>query len=309
MSQCRMIVVVPAGPRDDAADTIRSVLSYTDPELVLVIDDTHGRGIGLEDPRVVVFTPPGSPPGPFGGLWVKLAAAFRYAVEFTDFDVLLRLDTDALILGPGIAEAAVDRFARDPAVGALGAYRVGPDGRNRDWTPARKMVRAELGLRGMRHPAVRRRVRELVAAAPEYVPGEHALGAALFVRGDTVREWYRRGMLDYPELGGSLLGEDHLFGLLTLAAGYRIADFSGPQDPLAVRWEGLPAAPAELLAAGKLVTHSVRSWGDMHEAEIREFFAARRPAPPSKQSHSAGTATGAASPGPGNSPRDITKRT
>ena len=281
MSQCRMTVVVPAGPRDDAADTLRSVLCYTDPELLVVIDDTQGRGIGLEDPRVVVLTPPDSPSGPFGGLWVKQAAAFRYAVEHIGFDLLLRLDTDALILGPGIAEAAADRFARDPVVGALGAYRVGPDGGSRDWTPARKMVRAELGLRGMRHPAVRRRVRALVAAAPEYVPGEHALGAALLFRGDMVREWYRRGMLDYPELGDSLLGDDHLFGLLTVAAGYRTGDFSGPQDPLAVRWQGLPAAPTELLAAGKLITHSVRSWENMQEAEIREFFAARRPAPPS----------------------------
>ncbi len=276
MTECRMVVVVPAGPRDDAADTVRSVLCYTDSELVVVIDDTQGRGIGVEDPRVAVLSLPDSFPGGFGGLWVKLAAAFRYAVEHADFDVLLRLDTDALILGPGIAEAAAGRFARDPTVGALGAYRVGPDGRARDWAPARKMLRAELGLRGLRHPAVRRRARALIAAAPEYVPGEHALGGAVLFRGDTVREMYRRGMLDYPELGHSLLGEDHLFGLLTVATGYRIDDFSGPEDPLAVRWKGLPAAPAELLAAGKLITHSVRSFQDMPEAEIREFFAANR---------------------------------
>jgi hypothetical protein len=274
-----MVVVVPAGPKDDAADTLRSVLCYADPELVLVIDDTRGRGIGLADPRVVVFTPPDSPPGPFGGLWVKLAAAYRYVAEHAEFDVLLRLDTDALILGPGIAESAAGRFARDHMVGALGAYRVGPDGTDRDWAPIGKMVRAELGLRGMRHPAARRRVRALVAAARGYVPGEHALGAALLLRGDMVRDWYRLGMLDYPELGDSRLGEDHLFSLLTVAAGYRIGDFGGPQDPLAVRWIGLPAAPAELIAAGKLITHSVRSWGDMREAEIREFFAARRPVP------------------------------
>jgi hypothetical protein len=273
-----MVVVIPAGPKDDAADTIRSVLCYTDPELFLVVDDTHGRGIGLKDPRVVVFTPPDSPSGPFGGLWVKLAAAFQHAVEHVDFDVLLRLDTDALVLGPGIAEAAAQRFSSDPAVGALGAYRVGPGGEIRDWTPAGKMVRAELGLRGMRRAATRRRVRALVAAAPEYVYGEHALGAATLFRGDMVRKWCRDGMLDYPELGDSLLGEDHLFGLLTAAAGYRIGDFSGPEDPLAVRWQGLPAAPAELLAAGKLITHSIRHWESMREAEIRAFFAAHRPA-------------------------------
>ena len=38
--------------------------------------------------------------------------------------------------------------------------------------------------------------------------------------------------------------------LLTIAAGFRIGDFGGPADPLALRWRGLPAHPAELLAGG-----------------------------------------------------------
>lgn len=278
MPQSRMVVVVPAGPRDDAADTLRSVLYYTDPELLLVIDDTHGRGIGLDDPRVVVITSPESPPGVMGGLWAKLAAAYCHAVEHTEFDILLRLDTDALILGPGIAEAAAERFSSDPALGVLGAYRVGPDGESRDWTPAANLVKAHLGMRGLRHAAARRRLRALVAQAREYVTGEHALGAAVVLRGDMVREWHRRGMLNYSELGETELGEDHLFGLLTAAAGYRIGDFGGPDDPIAVRWKGLPASPADLLAAGKLITHSVRSWDNMGEGEIRAFFAAHRPA-------------------------------
>lgn len=273
-----MVVVVPAGPRDCAADVLRSALCYTDAELILVIDDTRGAGIGLEDPRVVVLTPPASPPNTLGGLWAKLAAAYRYAAEHADFDVLLRLDTDALVLGPGVAEAAAERFADDPALGALGAYRVSPDGRIRDWAPAVKKIRAQVGLRGLRHPAARRRVRALIDQAPDYVMGEHALGGANVFRGDMVREWRRRGLLDYPELGYTAICEDHLFGLLTVVAGYRTGDFSGPDDPFALRWVGLPAAPADLLAAGKLVTHSVRSWEGMQEAEIRAFFATHRAA-------------------------------
>jgi hypothetical protein len=272
----RMVVVVPAGPRDDAADTLRSVFRYTEPELVVVIDDTRGRGIGVSHPRLAVISPSATRAGPFGGLFVKLGAAFRYALEQADFDVLLRLDADALLLGPGIAEAAMARFERDPAVGALGCYRVGPDGRSRDWTPARKMIQAETGPRGVRRPSVRRRLRSLRRAAPGYVPGEHALGAAVLYRRDAIGEMHRLGLLDLPELGNSRVGEDHLFGLLTVAAGYRTDDFSGPDDPLALRWKGLPASPEDLLAAGKLVTHSVRSFSDMPEAEIRAYFAARR---------------------------------
>jgi hypothetical protein len=81
---------------------------------------------------------------------------------------------------------------------------------------------------------------------------------AILYRHGALAEMNRRGWLDLPELGDSYAGEDHLFGLLTVAAGYRTADFGGPGDPLATRWRGLPAAPADLLAAGKLVTHSVR---------------------------------------------------
>jgi hypothetical protein len=249
------------------------------PEQVLVIDDTRGRGIGMDDPRILVFTPPDAPPGVYGGLFIKESAALRYLVENTDFDILLRLDADALILGPGIAEIAADRFARDPSLGALGAYRVGPDGGERDWAPAARLIKAAAGPLGLHHPAVRRRMRELVAIARDhgYTLGEHALGAAVLFRGDTIREMYQRGMLDYPELARAHIPDDHILGLLTVAAGYRIGDFSGPDDPLAVCWHGLPAAPEDLLAAGKLITHSVRSWADMREAEIRQYFATQRP--------------------------------
>ena len=52
-------------------------------------------------------------------------------------------------------------------------------------------------------------------------------------------------------------------GLLTVAAGYRIADFGGPGDPTAMRWRGLPAHPHDLLSNQKLLTHSVRFWGSL----------------------------------------------
>jgi hypothetical protein len=64
--------------------------------------------------------------------------------------------------------------------------------------------------------------------------------------------------------------------MLTIAAGFKIGDFGGPSDPMALRWQGLPAHPTALLAAKKLVTHSVRSWGDLGEAEIRGIFAQAR---------------------------------
>jgi hypothetical protein len=72
------------------------------------------------------------------------------------------------------------------------------------------------------------------------------------------------------------VSEDHLFGLMAVAAGFRIGDFGGPDDPFALRWKGLPCGPEELLSRSKLVTHSVRSWADMDEGAVRRAFAEHR---------------------------------
>jgi hypothetical protein len=270
----RLAVVIPAGPGDTPVDTLESVFCYSNPELVVVIDDTRGRGIDFTHEKVVVL--PAVAHGGWGGLWVNLAMGFRYAIEHAKFDVLIRLDTDALLLGPGLAEAAAREFATKPEVGALGAYRFGPDGSIRDWAPARRAIRAETGVLGLRHPARRRTLRALVASAADYVLGEHALGGVVMYRSEMLHEMHRRDLLNFPELVNSRLGEDHIFGLLTAVSGYRTADFSRPEDPMAVRWKGLPSSPEELLRAEKLVVHSIRFWNAMPEQDIRANFAAAR---------------------------------
>jgi type II secretory pathway component PulM len=91
-----------------------------------------------------------------------------------------------------------------------------------------------------------------------------------------VRAIYEKGWFGDRRLERSYLGDDHLLGLVTVAAGFRLADLGGPDGPMALRWQGLPAHPAELLAAGKALTHSVRSWQNLTEPEIRAFFAQSR---------------------------------
>lgn len=274
LTDLKLVVVIPAGPRDTAVDTLESVFRYADPELVIVIDDTKGAGINFSHEKMLVLPSIGH--GILGGLYLNLAMAYRYVIENVQFNMLLRLDTDALLLGDGLAQAAMSRFESNPKVGALGAYHLGPDGQNRDWTPARKALDAERGIRGLRHPSCRRALQTLIASAPGYIPGEHALAAAVVYRGQAINEMYRRGLLNLDGLASSRLGDDHIFGLITVAAGYCTADFSGPADPMAVKWKGLPSAPEDLLKAGKLVTHSIRSWGEMSEREIRDYFATAR---------------------------------
>lgn len=274
LTDLKLVVVIPAGPRDTAVDTLESVFRYAHPELVIVIDDTKGAGINFSHEKMIVLPSIGH--DVFGGLYLNLAMAYRYAVENVQFNMLLRLDTDALLLGDGLPQAAMSRFETNPNIGALGAYRLGPDGQNRDWKPARKALDAERRIRGLRHPSCRRALRTLITSAPGYIPGEHALAAAVVYRGQAINEMYRRGFLNLDGLASSRLGDDHIFGLITVAAGYCTADFGGPADPIAVKWKGLPSAPEDLLKAGKLVTHSIRSWGEMSEREIRDYFATAR---------------------------------
>lgn len=287
MSSPRLAVVIPAGPRDDVLDTVHSVLHYIpDAVRIVIVDDTAGGRPGdlaalrAMGPPVTVIDAPDDAPGAQGGLWLKLAAGMKHALARAEFDLLLRLDADALVLGRGVAEAAARRFSEDDRLGLIGSYRIDPVGRIRGWTVGGRILQTEAGLRGLRHPALRRTLRRLLgyAAVHGYVPGEHPLGGAYLFRAETVRALADRGWFDLSELVPSNAGEDHLYGLLTVAAGFRIGDFGGPDQPLSLRWKGLPKAPADLVREGKLITHSVRYWQDMREPEIRRYFAERRAA-------------------------------
>jgi hypothetical protein len=277
MKPVRIAVVIPAGPGDDIADTLASVLRYTDPSrIVVVVDDTNAAP--EQAPDVKVIKAGQARPGTQGGLWVKTAPAYRWILENYEPEMVLRLDADAVILGPGLEEAAEQAFRRNPGAGLLGAYRVGPDGGRRDFRPAARQLRAETGPRGLRRPKLRGGLRRCVRRARDhgYVDGEHVLGCAFLLRAQAIRDIDRAGGFSQRWLEASRLGDDQIMSLLTVAAGHRIADFGGPADPLALKWRGLPAHPAELLEQGKLVTHSVRSWGDLTERQIRGIFAAAR---------------------------------
>lgn len=278
MSEPRVVVVIPAGPRDDVEDTLRSVIRYSDAVKIVVIDDTKGRGIDFSHEKLMVIRAAVDSQrfSTYGQLFVSLTEAYRQVVETIEFDILLRLDADALLIGEGLFEAAQQRFDKSPRVGVLGAYRIGPDGGTRNWVPAGKNIEAACRLRGLRNPAARKTLRSLVSSTAAYVPGEHVLGAVAFYRRDILQAMYEGGLLSLPELVRCNIPEDHLFGLIAAATGFETVEFSGPDDPMAIRQKGLPSSPEDLVKAGKLVTHSVRSWQNMDEQAIRGYFAERR---------------------------------
>lgn len=282
----RIGVVLPVGPNDSEAalDTLASALYYLDrSRIIVVIDDTSGspgfrERVEKLSPDIVVLLSPPRCPGALGGLWVKIATGYRWLLQRYETDIILRLDVDALIIGSGIEECATQEFGQDPKVGLLGSYRIGPDGGTRDWSWPAGRLRFETGLPGLRYPSRWLRLREFLALARQhdYTDGEHPLGGSYIHSFRAADDIYARGWFDQPYFATSKLGEDHIMGLLAVAAGYRIGDFGRPDDPMALKWRGLPAHPDELLANKKLVTHSVRSWENMTEDEIRGIFRAAR---------------------------------
>jgi hypothetical protein len=275
-------VTIPDSGRDDVGDTIASVRAYLPGATVVVIDDRAGpeppRRLG---PGCVVLPPLPYPRNAFGGLWAKQCYGLRFVLANLRVDYVLRLDSDAVVLGEGLDNVVVERFRADPTCGVLGAYRLGRDGGIRDFGPAQRAIGRESGWAGLRRPASRRALRALLRAAEHngYVPGEHALGAVVAFRPVMLRRWLESGWLDLDGLARSPLADDWLLSLAARASGYSLGDLAGPGGPVAVEWKGLPASPEALLAEGVLATHSVRSWGGRSEREIRQFFAERRPAP------------------------------
>jgi hypothetical protein len=286
-SPTRLAVLVPVGPREDLvelADTLDSVRCFTPADtLLLLLNDgarpaVHrvGSRSGL---RTDVLDLPGPGRGITGGLTWTVAHGLRRVLDHPDVDVVLRLDADALLTGPGIDVAARAAFAADRPVGALGSFDRLSTGERRDFGPAAWVLHQDLRSARAHHPIWAVNLRRVLRQARHngYVDGEHALGTQLFSV-ECLRRLARARLLPAAGVRSSRLGDDQFIGLAVRAVGLRTADFASGSKPLGLRWQGLPATPAELLSQRKLVVHSVKSHGEMDGAAVRAQFRARRTA-------------------------------
>lgn len=283
--QSSISVLIPAGPACKLpflSDTLDSVLCHAGASTSVIIVDDAGNGIpqaaaaGRTNVKILPATV-GS--GGYGELYLNLAMAIEHILKINSAcEVIVKLDDDGLVIGYGGDLEALEFFTKNPEIAIAGSYRVDCMGRPRDFGPAARRMLFLASIGAFREPAASREMRRLLFAARRngYELGEHCLGGVAFFNAAAFRVMAARDMLIRPDLLRSRLGEDHLFGLLARACGYRIADFASDDLPLGVAWRGLPCSPEELLRRGKKLTHSVRSWGDMDEVEIRRFFSERR---------------------------------
>lgn len=293
------LVVIPVGfreAREDVEDTAASVLHYLGPEAKLLLamahDYPHAAQLSTRLPWADIL-PVSLPPGAAGRLWHKLAYALDYAVSRYRFEVLLKMDVDALVIGPRPQDDAAGYFRAHPRAGMLGAYKLKYNGRNRDFSPQyrhfrrdltedkRQLARFGTGYSARNRLPLRAmlilRVLEAKRRA-DYQLGESVLGGAYFLSSEAVAHMARRGDLSRPRFGESRADEDAIFSLLVKSTGLALVDYGFDGCPMAMSWKALPASPHELVTKGKKVVHSVRAWHDWDEATIRRYFREKRQA-------------------------------
>ena len=289
MNHVQCVVLIPAGP--DAAleyliDTIESVNHHTGvPNCIVVVLDDSRRDtfacVADRFPNVVVLRTPdyheGARSSTRGSLFGKQVHALKWLIEHYRFDVLLRMDTDAIMIGDAPHEDVLAFLKTQPTVGMVGAFTRRGDGS--DKRPAMmskgRELSKEVRLRfGFKNLALATTLRRLVrrAEAHGYRKGDMCTGGAYFMSSAAIRAMEEQGLFDLESLGHSHLMDDALTALLCCAAGYRLSDMPENRDILAINWRGMPMAPEMLVSRGKKIVHPIKDDDPTVEPTVRAYF-------------------------------------
>jgi hypothetical protein len=233
---------------------------------------------------------------------VSTFTALGYLHSHADVDVVLRLDTDALVIGPFVARIR-EEFARRPDCGMLGALGNSCNRTTRRFwdADAESAIRHALALARQWHADRsqvdngdianyalfhRPQIDAFLRVCAELEPirdnaaftGAHCQGGAYAVPRRFIDRLAAAGYLDEPTRWSWFpLAEDRLIGACCWLLQMTVEDCSEPHEPFGVQAEGIPHSPQEIERRGYAIIHSVRTETRMTEAQIREHFASRRP--------------------------------
>ena len=283
---------MPVGPGETelgrCRDTIASLASH-EPEvrwLVLVDDGPPDRNLtGLVRADGIAVT---ALRNPIDTVRVRVEdriacgvlAGLAWVADHTDAAVVVKLDTDALVIG-GLADRLAAATA-DPRVGLVGSFEHTCNGDPRSFAPwARPVILSTWLIRRSLVDLSRRslQTRRLILQARRrgYRWGEHVLACAFAITRPALDAMRREGGLDDPLLfAGSGLGDDPILAILIRRAGFIIANDDLESPVFGVMWRGLPDTPERLAARGVRIIHSTKNDPRFSEAEIRSHFARRR---------------------------------
>jgi hypothetical protein len=274
----RVVYLILCGPGElePLSDTLESIGAYEgDAAQALVVEDAtpdvrwphvrarHPTGVDV----VRMPWPTAGPPRQSSALNLGLRTALaRYR-----FDVLCKLDTDAVVTGAGLGDAAAQRFAEDPGLGMLGTVDMRADG-----VPEDHSYDAWLLWHERRWS---RTVRDRVARARAGTyDGRKAHGGVYVVSRAALEAVAAAGDLHRTPPWWTQIPEDTWMSLALCAAGFRIGSWGAPGEPTASASNWLPVPLDEIAARRLLAVHSVRRGaGGEPEAEVRAALRAQRP--------------------------------
>ena len=286
------LVVMPVGPKSKleyVRDTVESYLHYFDKgdSLLLILDDTRRNALegSLDRSGNIIIinaqnliSDESKTHNTRGMLFVKQVLALRYLARNYKWKCLLRLDDDALVTGPNPHLDALEAFGSYSNIGILGAYFRRGDGE--DKRPAlrkqgRKLVKRIFSGDIIRNPKLVKTLFTLIfhAKLNGYKLGDMCTGGSLFLSGKACNRIERLFGSELENLLSCDLADDLLLALCTGASGFRLKDFSDPEDIMAINWRGLPMPLEELVARRKKLLHPVKETSDdCHEQKVREYF-------------------------------------
>jgi hypothetical protein len=299
----RYAILVAVGPDPQelsrVADLIDSVRAYESApcNFVLVDDGETDRNLAtyFELPKNWICTSLPHPRRQFPELAAKaqrgkgICAAILQGLTaiVPDARFTLKLDTDALVIGPFVEELC-DLVEKNPNVGMIGAYDRTPSGTQRDISKnaatVRSLYRPDSLVRRLKNTLgsderaiISRHVGD--ALHNGYTFGEHCLGGAYAVSGELLKRMLARGYLDNPSLWLPIdCPEDVMVGIYTKAAECEFKSYVANNEVFGVRHRGLDDSPQRLLERGYSVIHAVKNDPKFSEDEIRSFYRAKRQA-------------------------------
>lgn len=282
MNKKNLIVIIPVGYTTNInflLDTIASIQYYCGKSHKIILTNDTQSSLPIDKKKLdidIVDMPERM--GKQSGLYFSLCAGFRHAIENYDFNVILRMDDDALITGSLPEKEAIHYFNTYPEVGILGSYRVDWKGEPRSFSPPKKQILIELSPVWRIFNSFRNRKTNsilpiyLKARKNNYELGEHVLGGVYFMSKKMAHLLYEHKLMPATNFLGSKLEEDHIFGMLTHAVGMKLGDFVTGDYPMCLKWKGMPTSPKQILEMDKKVIHSTRYFEDMDEDRVREKF-------------------------------------
>lgn len=284
--QYDLVAVLPVGPGtriEFIEDTIKSIFYYCRCRVKIIIPDDSMQGLGAlvkkSFPAIDLLVNKKCR-GMNGGLYITLGLAFSHAVKQYRFKTLLKIDTDALVIGLNPQADAERYFLNNPHIGIAGLYKSGLETIDADknvlpnrW-PRNYMFDITCTWKILKRPVANFTMRKYfrMAFANGYDTGENIFGGSCFMSESMLISLEKAHLLPVFGLQNTRMEEDHLWGMFARVVGLGMGDLASGNLLFGMGWKHLPASPEVLLERKKKIIHSTRAWGTMDENAIRHFF-------------------------------------